>query len=197
MPLRLGIDIDGVLADFRNAFRDTARDCLRRDVVSEAATDNSLNHVDIDRVWNHIARSPNWWMSVRAYEPAQIANLYALARSVKWEVCFLTKRPAKRGRRRSVSDPVVAGAAGLLSARRHHRPGFARRSRQRAAARSRHRRSVRQLRGDHRRRPDEGPADAARSESRRCSSTRSIAAWGWSRALAETMPILQRLHELL
>jgi hypothetical protein len=97
MPLRLGIDIDGVLADFRNAFRDTARDCLRREVVSDALTDNSLDHVDIDRVWNHIGRTPNWWMRLRAYEPGEIAHLYAMARSHKWEVCFLTKRPGSAG----------------------------------------------------------------------------------------------------
>lgn len=97
MAIRLGIDIDGVLADFRNAFRETARECLHREVVSDALTDNSLSHVDIDRVWNHIARRPNWWMTLRAYEPAAIANLYMLARSNKWEVCFLTKRPASAG----------------------------------------------------------------------------------------------------
>lgn len=97
MALRLGIDIDGVLADFRNAFRDTARECLRREVLSDALTDNSLSHVDIDRVWNHIARRPNWWMTLRAYEPAAIAHLYTVARSNKWEVCFLTKRPASAG----------------------------------------------------------------------------------------------------
>jgi hypothetical protein len=97
MALRLGIDIDGVLADFRNAFRDTARECLRRDVISDALTDNSLSHIDIDKVWNHIARRPNWWMTLRAYEPGEIAKLYALTRSHKWEVCFLTKRPASAG----------------------------------------------------------------------------------------------------
>jgi subtilase family serine protease len=53
--------------------------------------------VDIDRVWNHIARRPNWWMTLRAYEPAEIARLYALARAHRWEVCFLTKRPASGG----------------------------------------------------------------------------------------------------
>ena len=97
MALRLGIDIDGVLADFRNAFRETARECLRRDVGSDAGGESSLTHVDIDRVWNHIARRPNWWMTLRAYEPGAIADLYALARSHKWEVCFLTKRPASAG----------------------------------------------------------------------------------------------------
>ena len=98
MALRLGIDIDGVLADFRTAFRDTARDCLRREVLLDASDDKApLAHADIERVWNQIARSPNWWMGVPAYEPAQIANLYALARSGQWEVCFLTKRPASQG----------------------------------------------------------------------------------------------------
>ena len=97
MALRLGIDIDGVLADFRNAFRDTARECLHREVMSDALSDNSLSHIDIDRVWNHIGRRPNWWMTLRAYEPGEIAKLYSLARSNKWEVCFLTKRPASAG----------------------------------------------------------------------------------------------------
>jgi hypothetical protein len=98
MALRVGIDIDGVLADFRTAFRETARDCLRRDVVMDASgTRATLEHTDIERVWNHIGRSPNWWMNVRAYEPAEIARLYALARSGRWEICFLTKRPASGG----------------------------------------------------------------------------------------------------
>jgi hypothetical protein len=98
MGLRLGIDIDGVLADFRSAFRDTARECLRRDVlVSSGDEKATVDPVDIERVWNHIARSSNWWMGVRAYEPAEIAQLYALSRARKWEVCFLTKRPASAG----------------------------------------------------------------------------------------------------
>jgi len=97
MALRLGIDIDGVLADFRSAFRDTARECLRREIVSDGQTDGGLSHIDIDRIWNHIARRANWWMTLRAYEPREIANLYTLARSHQWEVCFLTKRPPSGG----------------------------------------------------------------------------------------------------
>ena len=115
MPLRLGIDIDGVLADFRNAFRDTARDCLRREVVSDALTDNSLDHTDIDRVWNHIARTPNWWMGLRAYEPEEIARLYAVSRRTSGK--SVPDQAARQLRRRgAVPDAVVAGAAGILSA---------------------------------------------------------------------------------
>ena len=68
MPLRLGIDIDGVLADFRNAFLETARDCLRREVASESLTDDSLSddglwfgleqhHIGTDRAITEILNS--------------------------------------------------------------------------------------------------------------------------------------------
>ena len=98
MPLRLGVDIDGVLADFRAAFRDAARLSLGRDLPLESGNEQiPLSHADIDRVWAYIGRSPNWWMGVKPYEPAEVANLYALARSGKWEICFLTKRPPSAG----------------------------------------------------------------------------------------------------
>ena len=98
MSLRLGVDVDGVLADFRSAFRAAARECLRRDMPPDTGDEKAtLSHPDIERIWTHIARTPNWWMRVRAYEPEEIANLYALARSGQWEVCFLTKRPASAG----------------------------------------------------------------------------------------------------
>jgi hypothetical protein len=101
MTLRIGIDLDGVLADFRSAFRATAMHCLRRDVDDPAAalegTPGSLTDKDIRKVWDHIARTPNWWMEVPAFEPEQIARLYACTRASAWEVFFLTKRPASAG----------------------------------------------------------------------------------------------------
>ena len=98
MALRLGVDIDGVLADFRTAFRDAAQECLHRDVSAESESEEpALSHAEIDQVWTHIGRTPNWWIGVKAYEPTEIANLYALARSGKWEICFLTKRPPSAG----------------------------------------------------------------------------------------------------
>lgn len=98
MALRLGVDIDGVLADFRSAFRDAARLCLKRDLAIEGSPeDAALSHADIDRVWRHVSRTANWWMGVKAYEPREVANLYALARAGGWEICFLTKRPPSAG----------------------------------------------------------------------------------------------------
>jgi hypothetical protein len=101
MSLRLGLDIDGVLADFRAAFRNTAEKLVRGEVEDvdpdqvEGASPLSANSVR--RVWEHIARAPNWWMEIDAYEPEQIARLYGLTRAGRWETFFMTKRPPSAG----------------------------------------------------------------------------------------------------
>ena len=100
MSLRVGFDIDGVLADFRTAFRQTAERCLRKPVAEDADDEQSrtpLTSDDVRRVWDHIGKTPNWWMDVPAYEPAQIARLYGVMRSMGWEVFFMTKRPPSAG----------------------------------------------------------------------------------------------------
>ena len=99
MGLRLGIDVDGVLADFRTAFRRAAERCLRHviDESQDLDTAGPLSPEDVRRVWDHIGRTPNWWMDVPAYEPEQIARLYSIARAANWEVFFMTKRPPSAG----------------------------------------------------------------------------------------------------
>ena len=99
MSLRVGFDVDGVLADFRTAFRQTAERCLRKPVADTDGDDERgpLTADDIRRVWDHIAKTPNWWLDVPAYEPAQIARLYGLVRGSGWEVFFMTKRPPSAG----------------------------------------------------------------------------------------------------
>lgn len=99
MSLRLGIDIDGVLADFRSAFHDTAKACLHRDIPDEVdlKAEQALEQADVKRIWQHIARTPNWWMGLKAYEPEQLVTLFRLTREAGWEVFFLTNRPASAG----------------------------------------------------------------------------------------------------
>jgi hypothetical protein len=99
VALRVGIDIDGVLADFRTAFHEAAMRCLRHDVDNEQDLESltPLSAADVRRVWDYIATAQNWWMEVPAYEPDQIARLYSLTRRSGWEVCFMTKRPPSAG----------------------------------------------------------------------------------------------------
>jgi hypothetical protein len=99
MSLRLGVDIDGVLADFRTAFHAAATRCLGRDVadVGDPRSAQALEQKDVKRVWQYVAKTPNWWMGLQAYEPDQVVRLYSLARTAGWEVFFLTNRPPSAG----------------------------------------------------------------------------------------------------
>src|SRR3954463_6255116 len=102
MSLRVGFDVDGVLADFRSAFRETAAKTARRGIAAAMGTaavldEAALSPDDVRRVWEQIAKQSNWWMEIEAYEADQIARLYALSRAACWEVFFLTKRPASAG----------------------------------------------------------------------------------------------------
>jgi hypothetical protein len=97
MTLRLGFDVDGVLADFRTAFRQLATSVLHHDADGSDADSTSLSPGELHRVWKAIGRSDHWWTTLRAYEPEQIARLYSLARAGRWDVSFLTKRPPSGG----------------------------------------------------------------------------------------------------
>ena len=92
--LRLGIDLDGVVADFRSAFRALAERELalaRDDVEAE------LSKADVERLWRAVAATTNWWLDIPPYEPDQIARLYDEARRSRWEVFFMTSRPPSAG----------------------------------------------------------------------------------------------------
>ena len=93
--LRLGFDVDGVLADFRSAFHTLAVSELGDKRQSDLEA--NLSKGDIERLWKAVARVSNWWVELPAYEPDQIARLYALARRWRWEVFFMTSRPPSAG----------------------------------------------------------------------------------------------------
>jgi len=93
--LRVGLDVDGVLADFRSAFHQLATSELGD--RPPADIEANLSKGDIERLWKAVTRLPNWWAGLPAYEPDQIARLYALSRKSRWEVFFMTSRPPSAG----------------------------------------------------------------------------------------------------
>ena len=99
--LRLGFDLDGVVADFRTAFLDEATKLLGRDSIRRQSSPmpdlDGVSPADAKRVWKVITDAPNWWLGLAPYEPAQIARLYQLARRFRWEVSFLTTRISTAG----------------------------------------------------------------------------------------------------
>jgi hypothetical protein len=94
--LRLGFDLDGVVADFRTGFLDVAAGLLGRDSIKQRASPmpdlDAVSAAEAKQVWKVITETPNWWLGLAPYEPAQIARLYQLARRFRWEVSFLTSR---------------------------------------------------------------------------------------------------------
>lgn len=94
--LRLGFDLDGVVADFRAAFLDVASKLLGHESIHRPGSPmpdlDAVSASDAKRVWKIITDTPNWWLGLAAYEPGQIARLYQLARRYRWEVSFLTTR---------------------------------------------------------------------------------------------------------
>ena len=92
--LRLGIDVDGVVADFRTAFRALAE---RELGIAPDDVETELSKPDVDRLWRSVAGATNWWLDVPPYEPDQIERLYTLVRRARWEVFFMTSRPTSAG----------------------------------------------------------------------------------------------------
>lgn len=97
MSLRIGLDVDGVLADFRTAFREAASGLAADDRDLNVVSPASLSDRELKRAWKAVSAIPNWWLNLRAFEPEQIRRLYGMTRQLKWEVFFLTKRPRTDG----------------------------------------------------------------------------------------------------
>jgi hypothetical protein len=114
MPLRVGIDLDGVLADMDG---ELARQATRlfgssplmtapaEDApASPAASDDPAPPLRLNltarqqrRLWDHVATIENFWLTLDELEPGAIARLAALAAASRWEVIFLTRRPQTAG----------------------------------------------------------------------------------------------------
>ena len=116
MSLRLGFDLDGVLADMNAALVREARRLfpgletqspeVRTASEPDAAGDApgetaplSLRLTDRQerQLWDAVREIPNFWETLGETEPGIIARLAATAAARRWEVMFLTSRPRTAG----------------------------------------------------------------------------------------------------
>ena len=113
-PLRLAVDVDGVVADIASAYRQVASE-LFPDLVnstdcepSEAMQQSSWSHAaegastgssvrlsaeQRERIWQHIKATNNFWTTLRPLEPRGLGRLNTLVIEHKWDVIFVTQRP--------------------------------------------------------------------------------------------------------
>src|SRR5205085_10161170 len=57
----------------------------------------ALTPREIRQLWNHVTGLENFWTSLGEVEPGALAQLSSIARTLRWEVIFLTQRPPSAG----------------------------------------------------------------------------------------------------
>ena len=116
MTLRIGFDMDGVLADFASAFCQIERDLFGSgdDIDARAPEDEeeresgpasttpvgeTAGHAERRRtaVWQRIRVTEDFWTTLRPTEPGAVRRIHADALRYRWEVFFITQRPASAG----------------------------------------------------------------------------------------------------
>jgi hypothetical protein len=122
MTLRIGFDLDGVLADFESAFRECdrrifgpdARDTVGAPEVEEerqAAAAKTVTDVTAethassaqalrrreDAVWKAIENTENFWTMLKPLDDDAVRRIHSLMIRHRWEVFFITQRPETAG----------------------------------------------------------------------------------------------------
>ena len=116
MSLLAAFDLDGVLADLGTAYDAVAakvaatrapssgRDKTapedegnRSETDSDDTAAGSRSHADDAEIWDAIRAIPDFWTTLSPLEPGGIERLQATAIRHRWELFFLTQRPATRG----------------------------------------------------------------------------------------------------
>jgi len=92
--LRVGFDMDGVLADLNSAL-------TREETVLYGEPDDDserrLTPSRRRRLWAHVQAMDNFWETLEETEPGAVSRLAALASERGWQIVFLTTRPETEG----------------------------------------------------------------------------------------------------
>jgi hypothetical protein len=101
--MRIGVDLDGVVARFNMAFAKVANQLWPGKVEPDPQplewdwSDLGFTEAEVDRVWAEIKRIPNWWITLPAYRE----NVFAIATHRTMhpedEIFYLTARVSSAG----------------------------------------------------------------------------------------------------
>lgn len=124
MPLRIGFDLDGTVADMYSALHQEALKLFGEEVLAqsayrkappshdgaadtpkepedpaaaEAMTELHLTARQQMQLWDHVKKIDNFWTMLPELEPGIIARIAKIATERQWEIIFLTTRPSTAG----------------------------------------------------------------------------------------------------
>ena len=123
MPLRIGFDMDGVLADFAAAYHAVEERLYGPASATRAGDPEEEAHLEEqalhqhpaepgqrgrprrtsalqrrrDAVWQEIHATTDFWMTLTETEPGAVGRIHELMLKYRWEVFFITQRPATAG----------------------------------------------------------------------------------------------------
>jgi 5' nucleotidase, deoxy (Pyrimidine), cytosolic type C protein (NT5C) len=116
--MRIGFDMDGVLADFASAYYaiedrlfpaephsragDPAEEARAEDARAEearaaAAPAPPVSRHRRDAVWRAITATPDFWTTLRPTEEGVVRRIHEMSLRHRWEVFFITQRPSTAG----------------------------------------------------------------------------------------------------
>jgi uncharacterized HAD superfamily protein len=125
MPLRVGFDLDGTVADMYSALRREAVRLFGDEVLRSAPVASSpqdagkeltpqpktkddqtetlsiqelhLTARQQEQLWNHVKGIENFWTTLPELEPGIISRIAKAGADRRWEIIFLTTRPPTKG----------------------------------------------------------------------------------------------------
>jgi 5'(3')-deoxyribonucleotidase len=120
LPLRIAFDMDGTLADLSSAYAEVeerlfgaadeeskhpapeVREQEQQTAAAAAAaradeTPRLTLTPSREQVWRTIEATPDFWTTLKPLEQGAVERLYELTSELKWEVFFITQRPATAG----------------------------------------------------------------------------------------------------
>lgn len=115
-PLRIGFDMDGVVADFASAFREVEhrlfgpgsavmaeppeRQAQREEAPSPDQPPTRSPREQRrrrDAIWKAIHETPDFWTTLKPLDPAAVPRIQEMMLRHGWEVFFMTQRPWTAG----------------------------------------------------------------------------------------------------
>jgi hypothetical protein len=114
MPIRIGFDMDGVLADFGRAFHEVDERVFgpgpglsagqpekQEQKQAVAGDDKEPSPLELRRrrdfIWKAIQTTPDFWSTLKPTEEGAVRRIHALMLQHGWEVFFITQRPKTEG----------------------------------------------------------------------------------------------------